>query len=147
MFAMIDRPAPPYVLLHLMADSDALYRVVGRKIRETRERSGQKLSQEKLAKRLEMSRASIVNIEAGRQHAPLHLLWQIAEILGTDLTLLIPRRDEVLATSVPIQLDRKTIRQIEVAANGDVDAQKSLADLVGKLKSAIETTTPRKGTP
>jgi transcriptional regulator with XRE-family HTH domain len=129
-----------------MADSDTLYRAVGRKIRETRERLGQKLSQEKLAKRLGMSRASIVNIEAGRQHAPLHLLWQIAEILQTDLTLLIPPRHEVLATSAPIQLDKKTVRQIEVAANGNPEARKSLADLVGKLKTTIEGTAPRKGT-
>ena len=76
--------------VRLMAEFDELYRELGRKIREARERSGQKLSQEKLAKRLGISRASIVNIEAGRQHAPLHLLWQIAEILGTDLTFLIP---------------------------------------------------------
>jgi hypothetical protein len=41
----------------------------------------------------------MVNIEAGRQRAPLHLLWQIAELLGSDLTLLIPSRDEMVATS------------------------------------------------
>ncbi len=71
-----------------MTDFDELYRELGRKIRQARERQGERLSQDALAKQLGISRASIVNIEAGRQRTPLHLLWQIAELLGTELTLL-----------------------------------------------------------
>jgi transcriptional regulator with XRE-family HTH domain len=65
-----------------MADLDELYGEVGRKLRQARETQG--LSQERLAKQLGISRASVVNIEAGRQRAPLHLLWQLSEALGTD---------------------------------------------------------------
>src|ERR1700723_3873382 len=110
-----------------MADFDDLYRELGRKIRQARERQGQKLSQGALAQRLGISRASMVNIEAGRQHAPLHLLWQIAELLGSDLTLLIPSRDELLPPTDQIQLDKEMMKQIEAAANGDLSTIKVLA--------------------
>jgi transcriptional regulator with XRE-family HTH domain len=121
-----------------MAEFDDLYAELGRKIRETRERPGQKLSQEKLAKRLGVSRASIVNIEAGRQHAPLHVLWQIAEALGTDLALLIPRREDLLLPDTAVPLDQDTIEQIEAAANGNPETAKAMTVLVGKLKASIE---------
>jgi transcriptional regulator with XRE-family HTH domain len=127
-----------------MTEFDELYRELGRKIREARARSGQKLSQEKLAKRLDISRASIVNIEAGRQRAPLHLLWQIAEILGTDLTLLIPRREELLQPPTPVQLDKNMARKIQEAANGNPDTVKMLTGFVSKLKTTIETQRPKR---
>src|SRR5260370_23298936 len=100
-----------------MTDFDEVYRVLGRKVRQMRE--VQRLSQDQLAKRLGISRASVVNIEAGRQRAPLHLLWQIAELLGTDLTQLIPRSEELLAPANQIRLDKEMMKQIEEAANGD----------------------------
>lgn len=122
-----------------MTEFDELYRSLGRKIRDARERPGNKLnSQEKLAKALGVSRASIVNIEAGRQHAPLHLLWQIAEKLGTDLALLIPRREELHPSTASVQLDAEQIRQIEEAAKGNPETLKMLTGLVGKMKTALE---------
>lgn len=121
-------------------DADGLYREIGRKIRDARERAAPKLSQDKLAKRLGMSRASVVNIEAGRQHPPLHLLWQIAEILGTDLVLLLPRRDELSAPPTELQLDKDTIQEIKRAAKGDTETQKALRGLVSKLKISLQST-------
>jgi transcriptional regulator with XRE-family HTH domain len=121
-----------------MAASDGLYRQIGRRIREARENGHPRLSQDRLAKRLGISRASVVNIEAGRQHAPLHLLWRIAEILGTDLTLLIPRRDELLSPAAPIQLDKRTIQKIKLAANGDAATQKRLTGFVSQFKTTLE---------
>jgi transcriptional regulator with XRE-family HTH domain len=120
--------------------NDELYREIGRKIRDARERTTPKISQDKLAKRLGMSRASIVNIEAGRQHPPLHLLWQIAEILGTDPVLLIPRRDELSGSATTVQLDRGTLQEIRRAAKGDPETQKALASFVSKLKTSLENT-------
>ncbi|MFN7995306.1 MAG: helix-turn-helix domain-containing protein [Bryobacteraceae bacterium] len=125
-----------------MADrgNDGLYREIGRKIRDARERTTPKISQDKLAKRLGMSRASIVNIEAGRQHPPLHLLWQIAEILGTDAVLLIPRRNEISGSGGSVQLDRGTLQEIRRAAKGDPETQKAIASFVSKLKTSLEKT-------
>jgi transcriptional regulator with XRE-family HTH domain len=122
-----------------MADFDELYRELGRRIRQARERNGERLSQDALAKRLGISRASVVNIEAGRQRAPLHLLWQIAELLGTDLTQLIPRSEELLAPANQVRLDKEMMKQIEEAANGDPGAIKVLTGFVGKLKATIDT--------
>jgi len=121
-----------------MSDNELLYQAVGEKIRYIRERSSPKLSQAQLATRLGVSRASIVNIEAGRQHAPLHVLWQIAEILGTELSLLIPQRDDLLETQAPIKLDEQTISQIETAANGDSETRRRLTGFVSKVKARME---------
>ena len=126
-----------------MADTEALYRAIGQKIRERREQTAPKLSQDKLAKQLGISRASVVNIEAGRQHAPLHLLWQIAEALETDLAMLIPRRAELHSTETVIELNKTMRKQIELEANGDPNLEKGLTNIVGRLLATIETDTTR----
>jgi len=113
-----------------MTDFDALYRGVGRKIRQTRENTH--LSQNLLAKRLGISRTSMVNIEAGRQRAPLHLLWQIAELLETKVALLIPSPEELLAPQNQTVLDKQIMRQIEDVANGDPATIKVLTGFVTK---------------
>lgn len=123
-----------------MLDIEMLYRIVGKKIRSGRERAAGRYSQEKLAKRLGISRASIVNIEAGRQHAPLHILWHIAEALDMDLLALIPRRTELLLTTPTIELSDAMRQQIEQEAKGNPELQKSLTGIVGKLLTTIETT-------
>ena len=127
-----------------MADSSGLYREVGRRIRTARERSEPKLSQAKLAKILGISRVSVVNIEAGRQHAPVSLLWQIAETLQTELALLIPRRNELHSPASPVQLDKKTIDQIKQAAVGDRETQQKLTGAISKLKITLEAQPPLK---
>ncbi|MFP5227809.1 MAG: helix-turn-helix domain-containing protein [Acidobacteriota bacterium] len=113
-----------------MTDFDELYRGVGRKIRQTRENAH--LSQNLLAKRLGISRTSIVNIEAGRQRAPLHLLWQIAELLETEVALLIPSPEELLAPQIQTVLDKQIMKQIEDVANGDPATMKVLTAFVTK---------------
>jgi transcriptional regulator with XRE-family HTH domain len=120
-----------------MDDGDALYSAVGRKIREARERSNPRLSQDKLAKRLGISRASIVNIEAGRQHAPLDLLWNIAQLLNAELVTFIPRRVELLAADKLVEINDKMRKQIEIEAKGDADMKRSLTTIVGRLLNTI----------
>jgi transcriptional regulator with XRE-family HTH domain len=127
-----------------MAEWDELYSGLGRNIRNARLRTGE-FSQEKLAKRLELSRASIVNIEAGRQHAPLHLLWQIAEVLGTELALLIPRREDLVLPANSVPLDEEMAKQIEEAAQGNQETAKLLSGFVSKMKTTLESQhSPRK---
>ncbi|MGA9242345.1 MAG: helix-turn-helix transcriptional regulator [Silvibacterium sp.] len=123
-----------------MTDFDEIYREVGRKIRQTRE--NQHLSQDSLAKRLGISRTSMVNIEAGRQRTPLHVLWQIAELLETKLTLLIPTPEELLAPENQTVLDREMMKQIEEVANGDLATIKVLTGFVSK-KLRENVNTPR----
>ena len=123
-----------------MVNFDELYAEVGQKLRQARETQG--LSQDKLAKQLGISRASVVNIEAGRQRAPLHLLWQLSEALATDLSLLIPRREELTPSTKQIVLDPAMIKQIREAANNEPDAVKILTRLVSRLKATIEIDSP-----
>ena len=121
-----------------MTDFDEIYRGVGRKIRQTRE--NQRLSQDSLAQRLGISRTSMVNIEAGRQRAPLHVLWQIAELLETKLILLIPSPEELLAPQNETVLDKEMMKQIEEVANGDLATIKVLTGFVTKkLKGKVDT--------
>src|ERR1700751_5428147 len=122
-------------------DFDDLYRELGRKIRQARERQSQKLSQGALAQRLGLSRASMVNIEAGRQRAPLHLLWQITEVLHCKLIELIPTPDEVAVRPNQPLLDREIIDQIEEVANGDPATVKLLTGFITKTVKAANTST------
>lgn len=64
------------------------YKILGSRIREAR--TNAKLKQETFAAFLNLSRASIVNIEKGRQHPPIHLLWDIAKVLNIAVTELLP---------------------------------------------------------
>lgn len=64
-----------------MKPIEPVYGLVAMKIRHVRETLG--LQQEELAKRVGYTRTSIVNIEAGRQRLPLHVVEEIARALGT----------------------------------------------------------------
>lgn len=70
-------------------DADTLlYIAVGERIRLEREALGMK--QGELAAQLDYTRTSIVNIEAGRQRLPLHMLVQIAAVLCVPPSTLLP---------------------------------------------------------
>ncbi|TVX93265.1 helix-turn-helix domain-containing protein [Paenibacillus agilis] len=56
-----------------------IYTFIGSNIR--RWRISKKWTQDELGVKLEMSRPSISNIEAGRHHISLHLLFRLAVIL------------------------------------------------------------------
>jgi DNA-binding XRE family transcriptional regulator len=72
----------------MTSEQEKFYQVVGLRIRDARKAAG--LKQDALASYLDLSRASIVNIEKGRQHPSLFLLTTIAKILNTQPTAFIP---------------------------------------------------------
>ena len=74
-------------------DGAELYRAVGDAIRSAR--LAQDMTQEQLARRIEMRRTSVVNIEAGRQRVPLATLYDIADALGVQAAALLPRNEDV----------------------------------------------------
>jgi len=88
----------------VIAAMDALYAAFGQRLRQARKAAG--LSQTALADHVQLSRTSICNIEAGRQHVSLDLLYRIAEALSTAPMGLLP----VVPTSLP-ELPRKLRRQ------------------------------------
>jgi transcriptional regulator with XRE-family HTH domain len=67
---------------------DSFYVAVGKKVRIARSELG--LSQTALADRIGFKRASIANLEAGRQRIALHLFILIAQALGVEPGLLLP---------------------------------------------------------
>lgn len=58
------------------------YTKIGANIKAAR--ASRDMKQHVLADMLGLSRASIVNIEKGRQHVTIHTLWQISIHLNTD---------------------------------------------------------------
>lgn len=56
-----------------MADYQAFYAEVGRRIRQAREKRG--LSQEALASAVSLTRTSVTNIEKGRQKFLVHTIY------------------------------------------------------------------------
>lgn len=72
----------------IQSEQSKFYVILGLRIREARTKS--KLKQETFATFLNLSRASIVNIEKGRQHPPIHLLWDIAKVLNISVSDLLP---------------------------------------------------------
>ncbi|WP_172457667.1 helix-turn-helix domain-containing protein [Pseudonocardia sp. N23] len=77
-------------------DEADFYRTIGQAIRH--QRSGRQISQSRLASLLGMSRASIGNIEAGRQRVQLHVLAWIAFELDVTIHSLVP---EIMQTARP----------------------------------------------
>ena len=69
------------------------YVAVGRNIADTRQR--RRMTQEALAKKVLLTRTSIINIEKGRQQILLHTLVGIARALEVSPAGLIPGEDNI----------------------------------------------------
>jgi len=107
--------------------NSALYKIIGLRIKEARQRLN--YSQEDLAKKTSISRASISNIELGRHQPPLHVLYDIASKLNFDLQLLLPTHSEVLK-----QID--TNKYSDILKNIDYldeDSKKSIEEIIENL--------------
>jgi DNA-binding XRE family transcriptional regulator len=63
------------------------------------------MTQEELATAIGMLRTSIVNIEAGRQKPPLHVLYQICSQLGAEPSAMMPALSEVTDVQVTVAGD------------------------------------------
>lgn len=71
-------------------------------------RKRRKLTQEELALRIGVPRATYANVEAGRQRIPLDIVWRAAVVLGVQVSALVPepigrsRHEEMIeASDVP----------------------------------------------
>jgi len=115
---------------------ERLYRLVGERVSSARIGTG--LSQTKLAKKLGLSRVSIVNIEKGRQRPPLHVLWKIAEALGIEITDLIPTLAQIANSGAGVQLDGKTVSMIEEAANDDPATLRRLTEFIKHARTKLD---------
>ena len=71
-------------------DFQAFYDEVGTRIKIEREKQG--LSQDSMAEYLDLTRASIINIEKGRHKPAIHVLVLIANFLNVDVMKLMPTK-------------------------------------------------------
>ena len=69
-----------------------LYQVIGQRIKDQRERM--KWTQVMIADKVQMTRASITNIESGRQKISLDTLYNIANAFEMDVYSLLPANRE-----------------------------------------------------
>lgn len=106
---------------------DRLYELIGDKIRQARSEAG--VSQEVLAEYLSLTRASIVNIEKGRQRPSIYLLILIADILKIDYIDLVPVR-------LDVEKSAKTVNQQEEVDFSGIVASESV-ELTDKVKNSI----------
>jgi transcriptional regulator with XRE-family HTH domain len=90
--------------------TDDIYPLVGEVIRNRRKSLS--LTQDKLAAALHLSRASLANIEAGRQKILLHHLYAFADALGLDVRDFLvdmPIRQHI---PLPSDLDERQREQV-----------------------------------
>jgi DNA-binding XRE family transcriptional regulator len=115
---------------------DRLYELVGDRVRKARDAVA--LSQAKLALKVGVNRVSIVNIEKGRQHPPLDLLWRIAEALRIELIQLVPRNADFEVAATGVQLSPDDLKAIQGATKGDVAAARQITEFVRQAKSKTQ---------
>ncbi|MGH6810781.1 MAG: helix-turn-helix domain-containing protein [Methylocella sp.] len=96
---------------------DLMYPQIGTLIRKRRKKL--KLTQAKLAARLGLSRASVANIEIGRQKILVHHLYALAAILDLAPTDLLPPVKDLPETSdweaLPLPKDLKPQQKEQIA--------------------------------
>lgn len=81
-----------------------IYQEIGLAIKARRKQLD--MTQEHLAVLIGMSRASLANIETGRQTVLIHHLYKIAEQLELDITDLLPIQIDCTTVSTPVLFER-----------------------------------------
>lgn len=76
-----------------MISQDQLYSFIGEQLKNHRETQDRK--QQDVADAIGLERTSITNIERGKQKLPIHVLFNICEVLGVSPTEVLPRMEAV----------------------------------------------------
>lgn len=103
-----------------------LYNLLGANVKKYRSQKG--LTQGQLANEIALTRTSIVNIEQGRQHPPLYLLFDIAKVLDVDLHILIPNETAFLNMTM---FDEESLKDV---------ARKDVSKLTSFVTDFMKTT-------
>ena len=102
------------------------YNHISNVIRELRQGLG--FTQEAFAERLGMSRASIVNIEKGRQRPSIHHLYEISQLAKVDFNVFILEYDENKSTKLSSDIEN-TIDDALKGFGGEDLLKKYIEDL------------------
>ncbi|MFW5700489.1 MAG: helix-turn-helix domain-containing protein [Cyclobacteriaceae bacterium] len=100
-----------------------LYRILGERIKLRRAELG--LSQDYLAKEINIGRTSISNIESGKHQVPLSTLYHISKVLDIDIHLILPTFMEIAD-------------EVENMKTKDIDEYINKENLNSNQKSDIE---------
>lgn len=111
---------------------EEFYQNIGNKIKALREKANHK--QEDFSKLLGLSRASIVNIEKGRQTPSIFLIWKLSKIFDLDIEYFLIdnyRKESSLNTTLPESHEKEIS---EIANN---DEFRESPELVDKLRNFV----------
>lgn len=110
-----------------IAEKRKFYKYIGERIHDARVKMN--YNQKGLADSVELTRVSIVNIEKGRQHPSIHLLWRIAKILKVSIHDLLPPDGFGEKTNIDLKklVDEKT---------GKVDGNNKLIGFITEVSSS-----------
>jgi transcriptional regulator with XRE-family HTH domain len=100
-----------------------LYQILGERIKLRRAELG--LSQEYLAKEVNLGRTSISNIESGKHQVPLSTLYLLSKVLDIDIHLMLPTYMEIA-------------EKVETLNTDDIDEYVKKENLNPSQKSDIE---------
>jgi transcriptional regulator with XRE-family HTH domain len=90
----------------MQVNESELHRLIGDTIRKRRKLAG--MTQTELAEKVGLLRTSITNIEAGRQRAPLQVLYNICVAVGVEVREVLPTNAEALQLNmVEVEVDGK----------------------------------------
>lgn len=90
-----------------------VYHEVGALIRKIRTERG--LTQQELADKLQMTRTSVTNIETGRQHIQLDLLYETARVLEVSVAQLLPPEQPTANPDLP-QFVKAVLEKVKCAS-------------------------------
>ena len=99
-------------------DESVLYARFGHLVRLHRKRLS--LNQAEIGRAVGLSRASVANIETGRQRIPIHHLYRLARVLKVDVHALLPAPDD----APPSIIHREIQSSIELSELEEEDVAK-----------------------
>ena len=104
--------------------TDTFYLSVGERVRQQRKSAG--MDQETLARHLNLSRTTVINIEKGRQRLSLEHAWLVAQVLDVSIDELLP------PTKLKTDVDwAKKIKHIDQIGDNE---KKNVMEIITKLR-------------
>lgn len=112
-------------------DLQKFYNELGARIKEARTKAS--INQDALGEFLNLTRASIVNIENGRQKPSIHLLLKMAKVLNVNFNELVP---DLFHPGVNEELPLVTVRKKDIQSESKIDniTQQSLVNFLISIK-------------